>query len=65
MQAEKKELAEMKNEVTKINGQQLATKKEVLNCEAMVDHCENEMGFVEMKANNSISTGRTNNNTNN
>ena len=41
----------MKNEVTKINSEQLSTKKVVLNCEAMIDHCENEIGFVELKAN--------------
>ena len=52
MQGEKKELGEMRMEISKITGEQLATKKEVLNCEAMVEHCENEMGFVEMKAHN-------------
>lgn len=43
----------MKNEVNKINGEQLTTKKTVLNCEALIDHCENEMGYAEIKANRS------------
>ena len=41
MNAEKKQLAEMKTEVGKINAEQLTTKKVTLNCEAMIDHCEN------------------------
>lgn len=32
MNLERKQLADMKNEVSKINGEQLTTKKGVLNC---------------------------------
>ena len=39
MNNELKLLSEMKNEVGKINSEQLSTKKVVLNCEAMIDHC--------------------------
>lgn len=39
----------MKVEVGKINSEQLTTKKATLNCEAMIDHCENQMGYVELK----------------
>lgn len=41
MNGERKQLAEMKTEVGKINSEQLTTKKATLNCEAMIDHCEN------------------------
>ncbi len=39
MNIERKQLSEMKNEVSKITSEQLTTKKTVLNCEALVDHC--------------------------
>lgn len=41
MNLERKQLSEMKNEVGKINAEQLTTKKNALNCEAIIDHCEN------------------------
>ena len=41
MNSERKQLAEMKTEVGKVNAEQLTTKKVTLNCEAMIDHCEN------------------------
>ncbi len=41
MNSEKRHLAEMKTEVGKINAEQLSTKKVTINCEAMIDHCEN------------------------
>lgn len=36
----------MKIEVGKINAEQLSTKKYALNCEALIDHCENDIGFA-------------------
>lgn len=49
MNIEKRQLADMKTEVGKINSEQLSTKKVTINCEAMIDHCENQMGFIELK----------------
>jgi DNA anti-recombination protein RmuC len=41
MGTERKQLSDLKNEVSKIHSEQLNTKKYTLNCEATVDHCEN------------------------
>lgn len=51
MNIQRKQLSEMKNQVAKITAEQLTTKKTALNCEALVDHCENEMGYAQIRAN--------------
>jgi hypothetical protein len=39
MSAERKQLSDLKNEINKINSEQLNAKKHALSCETTIDHC--------------------------
>lgn len=47
--SEIKKINEMKTEVSKINAEQLSTKKYILNLEAAISHAETEIGFRELR----------------
>lgn len=44
-----KKIQELKLEVSKVNAEQLTTKKFILNLEAGINHCETEIGFRELQ----------------
>lgn len=44
-----KKINELKSEVSKINAEELSTKKYILNLEASISHCETEIGFRECR----------------